>query len=58
MEGIAQPKSWMLDNIINNKGGLYGRLTCEMKLKPFTLLECEQFFESRKISMSRYMSVR
>ena len=46
--------SWMLDNIINNKGGLYGRLTCEMKLSPFTLLECEQFFESRKIDMSRY----
>jgi hypothetical protein len=44
----------MLDNIINNKGGLYGRLTCEMKLSPFTLLECEQFFDSRKISMSRY----
>lgn len=46
--------SWMLDNIINNKGGLYGRLTCEMKLSPFTLLECEQFFESRKIDFSRY----
>lgn len=46
--------SWMLDNIINNKGGLYGRLTCEMKLSPFTLLECEQFFASRNISMSRY----
>ena len=58
MEGIAQPKSWMLGNIINNKGGLYGRLTCEMKLKPFTLLECEQFFESRKISMSRYNTIQ
>lgn len=46
--------SWMLDNIINNKGGLYGRLTCEMKLAPFTLLECEKFFESRGIKMSRY----
>ena len=46
--------SWMLDNVINNKGGLYGRLTCEMKLSPFTLLECEQFFESRKIDLSRY----
>ena len=46
--------SWMLDNIINNKGGLYGRLTCEMKLSPFTLSECEQFFESRKIDLSRY----
>lgn len=46
--------SWMLDNIINNKGGLYGRLTCEMKLSPFTLLECKQFFENRKISMTPY----
>ena len=46
--------SWMLDNLINNKGGLYGRLTCELKLSPFSLLECEQFFKSRKINMSRY----
>ena len=46
--------SWMLDNIINNKGGLYGRLTCEMKLSPFTLSETEQFFKSRNIEMSRY----
>ena len=46
--------SWMLDNIINNKGGLYGRLTCEMKLSPFTLLETEQFFMNRNIDMSRY----
>lgn len=46
--------SWMLDNIINNKGGLYGRITCEMKLAPFTLFECEKFFESRGIKMSRY----
>lgn len=46
--------SWMLDNLINNKGGLYGRLTLEMKLHPFTLRECEEFFESRSIRMSRY----
>ncbi len=46
--------SWMLDNLINNKGGLYGRLTGEIKLSPFTLKECEDFFESRGIKMSRY----
>ena len=46
--------SWMLDNLINNKGGLYGRLTGEMKLAPFTLRECEEFFQSRGIKMSRY----
>ena len=46
--------SWMLDNLINNKGGLYGRLTWEMKLAPFTLSECEQFYRSRHIPMTRY----
>ncbi len=46
--------SWIIDNLINNKGGLYGRLTLEMKLYPFTLGECEEFFVSRGIKMSRY----
>ena len=44
----------MLDNLINNKGGLYGRLTCEVHLYPFNLRECEEFFLSRNIKMSRY----
>lgn len=46
--------SWILDNLINNHGGLYGRITYEMKLSPFTLKECEAFFQSRNIKMSRY----
>lgn len=46
--------SWILTNIINNHGGLYGRVTFEIKLKPFTLRECEQFLTSKGICMSRY----
>lgn len=46
--------SWMLDNLVNNHGGLYGRTTYEIKLAPFTLVECEMFFKSRNILMSRY----
>lgn len=46
--------SWMADNMINNHGGLYGRQTCEIKLAPFSLGECEQFFASRGMEMSRY----
>lgn len=46
--------SWMLDNLINNKGGLYDRLTWQIKLTPFTLGECKAFFESKNISMSPY----
>jgi hypothetical protein len=46
--------SWMEDNLINNKGGLYNRLTHEIKLSPFTLAECEQFFKAKQMAMSRY----
>ncbi len=46
--------SWITDNLINNHGGLYGRLTHQIKLSPFTLNECELFFKKRKIKLSRY----
>ena len=45
---------FILDHVINNHGGLYGRVTYEMKLYPFTLKECELFLDSRNICMSRY----
>lgn len=46
--------SWMIKNLVKNKGGLFDRLTFEMKLKPFTLSECEQLLESKNIHYSRY----
>lgn len=46
--------SWMVHNLINNVGGLYGRLTDHIKLDPFTLSECEEFFKSKGITMSKY----
>ena len=46
--------TWMLDNLINNKGGLYGRTTREMHLHPFTLAETETYFKQRGITMDRY----
>lgn len=46
--------SWMLNNLVNNHGGLYGRTTYEIKLAPFTLHECELFYKSKGIHMSRY----
>ncbi len=46
--------SWMLDKLINNVGGLYGRLSTQIHLMPFRLKECEEFFQSRGILMSRY----
>ena len=46
--------SWIEDNLINSKGGLYNRLNHEIKLYPFTLGECEDYFRSKEIQMSRY----
>ena len=46
--------SWILNKLVNNHGGLYGRLTYQIKLSPFTLGECEEYFESRNIDLSRY----
>ena len=46
--------SWIQDNLINNHGGLYNRLTYFLKLSPFTLKECEEYFESIQMNISRY----
>ena len=46
--------SWMRDKLINNHGGLYGRVTWEIKLEPFNLKECELLFKENKINLSRY----
>lgn len=46
--------SWILSNLARSKGGLYGRLTDSIKLHPFTLGECEEYFETSGIALSRY----
>lgn len=46
--------SWISDQLINGKGGLYDRVTAEIKLKPFSLRECEEFFLSRNIKLDKY----
>ena len=46
--------SWILGNLSRSRGGLYGRLTDEIKLSPFTLKECEEYFAHEGIALSRY----
>lgn len=46
--------SWIQDKLINNHGGLYNRITYEIKLSPFCLRECEEFYESNHVAISRY----
>ena len=49
----ASATYWMTDNIVNAKGGLHNRLTGQIHLKPFTLRECEEYIESRKLIFTR-----
>lgn len=46
--------SWIKDKLIGNHGGLYGRVTHEIKLEPFTLRECELLFRDNGVKLSRY----
>lgn len=50
--------SWMINRLINNKGGLHNRVTQKIKIEPFTLAECEEFLRSRKILLDRYQIVQ
>lgn len=50
--------TWINDKLLNNYGGLYGRITAEIRLAPFSLHECEQYLESRNIVMNRYDQIQ
>ena len=44
--------SWMLNNLINAKGGLHNRITRSILLEPFTLSETKEFLKSNGIALS------
>ncbi len=46
--------SWMIEKIINNKGGLHNRVTKKLHIQPFTLHETKVFLQSRKINLEDY----
>lgn len=50
--------SWMMNKLINNKGGLHNRITTRIRLEPFTLYECENFLQSQNIRLDRYQIVQ
>lgn len=46
--------TWMRENILSEKGGLYNRTTRSIYLGPFSLYETEQYLISRGINWNRY----
>lgn len=45
--------SWMLNKLINARGGLHNRVTHKMLVSPFCLEEVEQYFQSRGFNYER-----
>jgi uncharacterized protein len=46
--------SWIINNLINNHGGLHNRVTHQMPLEPFTLAEVEAYFKAKSARFDRY----
>ncbi|MBN8788592.1 MAG: AAA family ATPase [Terrimonas sp.] len=46
--------SWMIENILHNKGGLHNRISRTIRLLPFTLKESEDYLISRGLKLDRY----
>lgn len=44
--------SWILNKLINNHGGLHNRVTHQIRLEPFTLAECKEYFKVQKFPFS------
>ncbi len=46
--------SWMIQHVVNNKGGLHNRLTRRIRVLPFTVFETEAYLKSRSVNIDRY----
>lgn len=44
--------SWIINKIIYNKGGLYNRVTYQIRLEPFTLKETKEFLKFNQINLN------
>ncbi len=50
--------SWMINTLINNKGGLHNRVTQRIRLEPFTMFECSQFLQKKDVQLDHYQIVQ
>ena len=46
--------SWIIDKVVNNKGGLHNRITQRIRLMPFTLKETEAYLNQRGVRLDHY----
>lgn len=46
--------SWIIDKVVNNKGGLHNRITQRIRLLPFTLKETAAYLKQGNINLDHY----
>jgi uncharacterized protein len=52
--GCGSAAAWMINELINNRGGLHNRITERIVLQPFNLIETEQFLRAKGAVYTRY----
>jgi len=50
--------SWMIDRVINNKGGLHNRITAKINLQPFTLAETKAYLLKINPALTHYQLIQ
>lgn len=50
--------SWMIEKVVNHKGGLYNRITSRIHLEPFTLAEVKEYLDAKGIKLTHYQIVQ
>jgi predicted AAA+ superfamily ATPase len=45
--------SWIISNILNDKGGFHNRITKQMHINPFSLGECKRFYNENGFNINR-----
>ncbi len=50
--------SWMVDNLIENQGGLHARITSSIYIRPFTLHETEEYLKMKHCKWDRYQMLQ
>lgn len=46
--------SWMVNKLVKNQGGLHNRITAQIYLRPFCLVECEEYLHEHGCRWDRY----
>lgn len=50
--------SWMIQKVVNNKGGLHNRITKKIRLLPFSLAETAEYLKYNRVHLDHYQIVQ